>query len=146
MEFQATIELNGKTATGIEVPADVLEVLGGGKRPAVMVTLNGYSYRSTIGSMGGRAMIPLSAEHRTGSGASAGDEVTVTLELDTAPREVEVPADLDAALAAAPAAKAAFDALSYSAKRRHTLSVEGAKTDATRARRVAKAISDLAGD
>jgi Bacteriocin-protection, YdeI or OmpD-Associated/Domain of unknown function (DUF1905) len=145
MDFRTTVELGGKTATGMAVPDEVVESLGSGKRPAVTVTLNGYTYRSTIASMGGRAMIPLSAEHRTASGTAAGDEITVTIELDTEPRIVEVPVDLAAALDAAPAARAAFDALSYSAQRRHTLSVDGAKTEATRERRVAKAVDELSG-
>lgn len=145
MDFATTVELAGKSATGLPVPDEVIEALGAGRQPAVTVTLNGYTYRSTVGSMGGRSMLPLSAEHRRGSGAAAGDEVTVTVELDTAPRVVEVPPELAAALEASPAARTAFDALSYSAKRRHTLSVEGAKTDATRDRRVAKAIEELGG-
>ncbi|WP_412027165.1 YdeI/OmpD-associated family protein [Deinococcus yunweiensis] len=143
--FTATLNQEGKTATGIEVPPDIMEALGGGKKPAVTVTLNAYTYRNTIGVMGGRSMLPVSAEHRSGAGLSAGDTVQVTLELDTAPREVVVPDDLRAALDANPAAQATFDKLSYSGKRQHTLSVEGTKNPDTRARRVAKAIETLAG-
>jgi hypothetical protein len=142
MRFRATVELGGKTATGIEVPDGVVAELGS-KRAPVHVTINGYAYRSTVAVMGGRYLLPVSAEVRAGAGVAAGDEVDVDLEPDTAPREVEVPADLAAALAAAPAARAAFGALSYSNQRRHVLSVEGAKTEATRARRVAKAVADL---
>ncbi len=143
--FRATVEQSGKTATGIEVPAEVVAALDAGKRPAVTVTIGNYTYRSTLGAMGGRSMIPLSAEHRSAAGVAAGDEVEVTLEVDTAPREVEVPADLATALDAVPAARAAFDALSYSAKRRIVLPVGDAKTAETRARRIAKAVSDLGG-
>jgi uncharacterized protein YdeI (YjbR/CyaY-like superfamily) len=107
------------------------------------VTVGGHTYRSTVAVMGGRYMLPLSAENRTAAGLSAGDAADVELELDTAPRVVEVPADLAAALDAEPAARAAFDALNYSNQRRHTLSVEGAKTDATRTRRVAKVVETL---
>ena len=100
-------------------------------------------YRSTLGVMGGRSMIPVSAEHRGRAGLAAGDSVNVTLELDDTPREAVVPGDLQAALAAHPAARAAFEKLSYSGKRQHTLSVEGTKNPETRARRVAKAIQTL---
>jgi hypothetical protein len=144
MHFRAVLELGGKTATGIEVPASVVESLGAGKRPAVTATLNGYSYRTTLGVMGGRTLLPVSAEHRAAAGVVAGDEVDVSLELDTAPRVLEVPDDLGAALVASPAAQAAFDGLSYSGRRRYVLSVEGAKTDETRRRRIAKAVTDLA--
>jgi hypothetical protein len=142
--FRATLELGGKTATGIQVPDDVVAALGAGRRPAVRVTINGgYTYRSTVAVMGGRFMIPVSAEVRAGAGVAAGDELDVALEVDTAPREVAVPADLRAALAAEPAAASAFAALSYSAQRAHVLSVEGAKTAETRARRVAKVLGVL---
>jgi hypothetical protein len=141
--FSTTVELGGRTATGFEVPPDVVDALGAGKRPAVTVTVGGHTYRSTVAVMGGRYMLPLSAENRTAAGLSAGDAADVELELDTAPRVVEVPADLAAALDAEPAARAAFDALNYSNQRRHALSVEGAKTEATRTRRVAKVVETL---
>ena len=143
--FSAILKQEGKTATGIEVPPQIMDALGGGKKPAVTVTLNGYAYRSTIGVMGGRSMIPVSAGHRGNAGLSAGDSVQVTLELDTAPREVDVPEDLQSALDANPTALAAFARLSYSGKRQHTLSVEGTKNPETRARRVAKAVGTLSG-
>ncbi|HEY2674796.1 MAG TPA: YdeI/OmpD-associated family protein [Rugosimonospora sp.] len=143
MRFRTTLELAGKTATGFEVPAAVVEGFGAGKRPAVRVTINGYSYRNTVASMGGRYMIGVSAEHRGAAGVSAGDEVDVDLELDTAPREVSVPADFAAALDRDPDARRTFDGLSYTNKRVHVLSIEDAKTDATRQRRIAKAIDTL---
>ncbi|WP_049560010.1 YdeI/OmpD-associated family protein [Nonomuraea sp. SBT364] len=143
MSFRTTVELGGKTATGIEVPAGVVEALGSGRRPAVTVTINGYSYRSTVAVMGGRYLLPLSAEHRQGAGVAAGDEVDVTVELDTAPREVTVPADLAEALDRAPEAKAFFDSLSYSRRLRVVLLVEGAKKAETRQRRVTDAIGKL---
>ncbi|TYB58881.1 DUF1905 domain-containing protein [Nonomuraea sp. PA05] len=144
MRFRTTIELNGKTATGFEVPAEVVDELGGGKRPAVTVTINGYAYRSTVATMGGRFMMPLSAENRQGCGVAAGDEVEVEVTLDTAPREVTVPDDLAAALDAAPEAKKFFESLSYSRKRWHVLNVEGAKKPETRQRRVADTVAKLA--
>ncbi|GAA3297309.1 DUF1905 domain-containing protein [Dactylosporangium vinaceum] len=143
MRFRAVLELNGKTATGLPVPDEVLTALGAGKKPKVTVSINGYSYRSSVGAMGGRSMLPISAEVRAGAGIAAGDTVDVDVELDAAPRTVEVPADLAAALDAEPVVRKAFDALSYSNQRAHVLSVEGAKTEATRTRRIAKVIETL---
>lgn len=143
MRVRATLELHGKSATGIEIPDDVVTALGGGRRPPVSATINGYTYRTSIGSMGGRSLLPVSAEVRAASGVSAGEEIEVELELDDAPREVEVPSDLASALAAVPTANAAFEALSYSNKRRLVLAIDAAKTDDTRQRRVAKTVADL---
>lgn len=143
MRFRTTIELGGKTATGFQVPPEVVESLGSTKRPPVRVTINGYTYRSTVAPYGGVFMLPLSAEHRTAAGLAAGDEVDVDLELDTEPREVAVPPDVAEALAADPAAKQAFEALSYSHQRRHILAIDGAKTPETRQRRIAKAVTTL---
>lgn len=143
MEFQAIVQLSRKTATGIPVPEDVMEKLGAGKKPAVQVTIGEYSYRTTIGSMGGKFMIPLSAEHRKGAGIAAGDEVNVNIELDTEPRELIVPADFLEALEHETEAKQFFDGLSYSNKRRFVLSIEGAKTAVTRQRRIDKAVVTL---
>ena len=141
--FETTLLQARQTATGIEVPPEVVQHLGTTRKPAVKVTLNGYGYRSTVAVMGGRFMLPVSAEHRQGAGVAAGDRVTVTLELDTEPREISVPDDLQAALDANPDALAAFGKLSYSGQRQHTLSVEGTKNPDTRARRVQKAIQTL---
>ena len=143
MRFRTTIQLEGKTATGFRVPPDVVAALGGGKRPAVTVTIGGHTYRSTVAAYGDVFMLPLAAEHRAAAGVAAGDEVEVELAPDTAPREVEVPADLAAALAAEPEARAFFDGLSYSNRRWFVLSVEGAKTPETRLRRVDKAVAML---
>jgi Domain of unknown function (DUF1905)/Bacteriocin-protection, YdeI or OmpD-Associated len=145
VEFTGTVELNGKTATGIEVPTKVVEGLGTTKRPAVRVTLGGHTYRSTVASMGGRFMLPVSADVRDAAGVAAGDRVRVRLELDTAPREVEVPRELTDAMAREPEVRKRWEALSYSNKRRHTLAIDGAKTPETRARRVAKALAELRG-
>lgn len=143
VEFSADLTLNGKTATGIEVPPSVIESLSGGKRPAVVVEFGGYSYRTTIGVMGGRYLIPVSAEHRAAAGVQAGDLLSVTLTLDDAPRDIEVPSDLAKALKASPEASRAFDALSPSNKKRHVVSVTGAKTDETRQRRLVRVIEEL---
>jgi Bacteriocin-protection, YdeI or OmpD-Associated/Domain of unknown function (DUF1905) len=143
MRFQATIRLDGKTATGIEVPADVLAALGPGKRPKVQVTINGYTYPSTVGTMGGRSLIPVSADVRAKAGVAAGDTVTADIVADTQPRHVEVPGDFSAALDREPTARRAFEQLSYSGQRRHVLAIEQAKTPGTRQRRIDKAITDL---
>ena len=143
MRFRTTIQLEGKTATGVRVPPEVVAALGGGKRPAVTVTIGGHTYRSTVAAYGDVFMLPLAAEHRAAAGVAAGDEVEVELAPDTAPREVEVPADLAAALAAEPEARAFFDGLSYSNRRWFVLSVEGAKAPETRQRRVDKAVAML---
>jgi Bacteriocin-protection, YdeI or OmpD-Associated/Domain of unknown function (DUF1905) len=145
MRFKTTLQQEGKTATGFQVPVDVVEALGKGKRPPVRVTINGYTYRSTVAAYGDVYMLPLAAEHRGPTGVSAGDALEVDLELDTEPRVVDVPADLAAALDGAPDAKRAFEALSYSNKRRITLAVEGAKAAETRQRRIEKSIAELQG-
>jgi len=143
VRFRTTIMAAGKTAAGFEVPAEVVQALGAGRRPPVRVTINGYTYRNTVAVMGGTYMIGVSNEHRTASGARAGDVVDIDLELDTAPREVAVPPELAAALAADPAARATFEGLSYSNKSWHALQVTGAKTEETRQRRIAKSIEAL---
>lgn len=143
MRFRAAIEQAGKTATGIEVPAKVVEGLGPSKRPAVRVTIKGYTYRSSVASMGGRFMLGVSAKVREGAGVAGGDTVDVDIELDTEPREVAVPPDLAKALGREKDAKRFFDGLSYSRKQRLVLPIEEAKTAETRERRVARATSLL---
>jgi hypothetical protein len=143
MQFRAIVELSGKTSTGIEVPPEIVAGLGAGKKPAVLVTLNGYTYRSTIATLGGKFMLSVSAAVRESAGVEAGDEVDVTLELDTAPREIAVPPDLAQALDNDPEARRFFDGLSYSNKRRIVEPIGEAKTAETRQRRIDKAISAL---
>jgi len=143
MQFHSIIRLGGKTATGIPVPAEVVAALGSSKRPAVRVTLNSYTYRSSIAPLGGEFMLPLSAEHRAGAGVAAGDEVTVEIELDHEAREVTVPPDFAEALDQDGEAKRFFEGLAYSHKLRHVLAIEQAKTAETRQRRIEKALSQL---
>jgi len=143
MKFRARIELSGKTATGIQVPAEIVARLGSSKRPPVRVTINGYTYRSTVAPMGGRFMLPISAENRMLAHVSASDEVDVDLEPDTQPREVSVPPDFQEALDNDADARRFFDRLSYSDKQRLVLSIEGAKTAETRLRRIAKTVDTL---
>jgi hypothetical protein len=143
MRFRTTIQQSGKTATGIQIPEELVEGLGAGKRPPVRVTVNGYSYRSTVAVLGGRYMVGVSAEHRAAAGVAGGDEVDVDIELDTTPREVDVPADLAAALDADPKARRTFDELSYSNKSWHVNQVTGAKTEETRQRRIERSVASL---
>ena len=143
MRFRTTVQLDGRTATGLPVPPDVVAALAAGRRPPVRVTIGGHAYRSTVASRGGVFMLPLSAENRTAAGVAAGDEVEVGVELDDAPREVVVPDDLAAALAADEVAARAFAGLPFSHRQRHVLAIDGAKTPETRARRVEKAVAAL---
>jgi hypothetical protein len=143
MRFRTTILQGGRTATGIQVPDEVVEALGAGRRPAVKVTVKGYTYRSTVAAMGGASMISLSAEHRAAAGVAGGEEVDVDIDLDTAPREVSVPVDFAAAVDAEPEARRTFDSLSYSNRSWHVLQVQGAKTEQTRQRRIAKSVDIL---
>ena len=143
MQFRTTIQQSDGTATGIRIPDEVVDALGAGKRPPVRVTIKGYTYRNTIAVMGGEFWVGVSAQHRAGAGVAGGDEVDVDIELDTAPREVTVPADFAAALDAEPGARRTFEGLSYSNRQWHVLQVDGAKTDETRQRRIAKSVEAL---
>jgi bacteriocin resistance YdeI/OmpD-like protein/uncharacterized protein DUF1905 len=143
MRFRATIEPAGKTATGFQVPDDVVTALGAGRRPPVRVTIGGHTYRSTVASMGGRFMVGVSAQNRTAAAVAAGDEVDVDLELDTEPREVDVPEDLAAALDGEPEARRFFDGLSYSRKQWFVLRIEQAKKAETRRRRLDETVTML---
>jgi hypothetical protein len=138
--FHTTVLQSDKSATGIVIPNDVVMALGAGKKPPVTVTLNGYTYRSTIATVNGRFMVGVSADVRAASGVKGGDEVEVTIEHDTAPREVTVPDDLAAALAREPEGRRFFDGLNYSLRKMHAESVATAKSPETRERRLAKIV------
>src|SRR5688572_33488973 len=142
--FMTTLILaDGKNATGISVPPDVVAALGKGKKPPVKVTVNGFTYRSTVAAYGDVFMLPLSQERRAAAGVNAGDEVEVTLELDLEPRTVEIPEDLAAALAAKAGATEAFDALAPSRRKEFVRQVESAKAEETRQRRIAGIVEKL---
>lgn len=143
IRFRTVVELNGKTATGMAVPDDVIATLDGGRRPAVRVTLGGHTYRTTIGSMGGRSLIPLSGENRAAAGVAAGDEVQVEIERDDAARDTPVPADLAAALADQPTARAFFETLAPSHRKEWVRWVEEAKRPETRTARIEKTVAGL---
>jgi hypothetical protein len=141
MDFRTTVELGGKTATGLQVPDAVIEALGAGKRPPVTVTVGGYSYRTTVAPMGGAFWVPLAAEHREAAGVAAGQEVDVRIELDSAPREVALPDDLAAALD--DGARRTYDSLAYSHQKEWVRWVEEAKKPETRAARIEKTAASL---
>ena len=140
-KFKTTLRVaTDMDAMGIEVPSAIVEGFGQGKRPRVSVTLKGYTYRSTVALMGGKFMLPLAKVHREAAGVTGGDKVEVTLELDAAPREVEVPKDLAAALKKA-GVRAAFDKLAFTHRKEHVRAIEEAKAPETRARRIERAVA-----
>ena len=143
MKFRTIVELRGTTATGVQVPLAVVEALGAGKHPPVRVTINGYSYRSSIAFYRGEIVLGISAENRAAAGVKPGDEIEVEVELDTDVREVEVPADFNQALDANPAARTFFDGLSYSNKRRFVIPINDAKSPETRQRRIEKTVAQM---
>jgi hypothetical protein len=138
------LQAEGMNATGIVIPPKIIEVFGVGKKPKVTVTINGYTYRSTVAVMGAKFMLGVAAEHREQAKLKAGDEMEVTLELDTAPREVHVPNDLAAALKKA-GVRAAFDELAYSHRKEHVRAIEQAKAPETRRRRIEKTVAMVLG-
>jgi len=144
--FSTVLWASGGTTTGIRIPPEVVLGFDRGKRVPVVVTINGgHSYRSTVAVMGGEFLVVVSAENRAAAGIAAGDEIVVDLDVDDAPREVVVPVELEAALAADPDARAAWDRLAPSHRKQHVVAIDGAKSAETRARRVAKALEALRG-
>jgi hypothetical protein len=131
--------------TGIEVPAEVVAALDAGKRPPVVVNVNGYEYRSTVAPMGGKYLLPFSADRREESGIQGGDAIDVKLTLDTAPRTVDIPDDLQSALNSSATAVAAWDKLSYTHRKEHVRPVLDAKKAETRTRRIAAVVAKLEG-
>jgi hypothetical protein len=143
MHFRTTVERGGKTATGLLVPDEVVAALRAGKRPPVQVTVGGHTYRTTVASMGGRFLVPLSAENRTAAGVAAGDDVEVDVLLDTAAREVTVPADLVDALEHDDQARQFFDDLAYSHRKEWVRWIEESKKIETRTSRIVRAVESL---
>ena len=145
--MRLTIELQrtGGNTTGFEIPSEAVEELGGGGRPKVAATVNGFTFRSTIAKMGGSYWLGVSADRRAEGGLEGGRTYDLDIELDAAPRVIETPDDLRAALDAEPAARDAWQKLSYSHQRQHVEAITSAKAPETRARRVAKAVEKLRG-
>jgi hypothetical protein len=144
MDFRAELQRTGGTKTGFEVPPEIVDGLGGGGRPKVVATVNGFQWRSSIAKMGGSYWLGVSSERRTAAGVEGGQVLDVSVELDAGERAVTVPEDLALALRGEPAAEAFFAGLSFSAKQWHVLQIEGAKTADPRTRRVAKSVAMLA--
>jgi len=144
--FRATLQLDGRTATGVRVPAEAVKTLAAGRQPLVRVTIGEHSYPSRVAVRGGVFVLPLSAANRAAAGIEAGDEIEVSLELDTEPRTAAVPSDLAAALEKTPEALHYFESLSYSRQRWFVLDVEGARTPETRERRITRAVDRLRSD
>ena len=145
LKFSTTLLQAGKTATGIKIPEEMIEKLGGGKKPLVKVTINNFTYRSAVAVMGGAYMVGVNAENREGANVKGGDKINVTIELDTEERIVEVPAEFQKQLSKNAAAKKMFDTLSNSKKKALIIPIANAKTDETRNRNIEKALSVLTG-
>ena len=143
LKFSTVLLQAGKTATGIKIPPEIIGQLGAGKKPPVKVTINNFTYRSTVAVMGGNFMVGVSAENRVGAKVKGGDTINVTIEVDTEERVLEIPDIFNIALNKNIAAKKKFDSLSYSKKKALVLPVSNAKTDETRNRNIAKAMSAL---
>ena len=142
-KFNTIVKSEGKTAAGIVVPPEIVEALGSGRNPKVKVSVNGYTFRGTVQVSNGRFMLSFSADKREASGVKGGDQVEVTVELDTEPRTVEVPEDLRAALSAKARAMEAFEALAYSRRKEFVRQVNEAKAQETRARRISGIVAQV---
>lgn len=142
-KFKTTILTAGKTATGICIPDQIIESFNAGKKPPVKITLNGYTYRSTVAVMGGKYMVGVSADVRAASGVKGGDTLTIEIELDNEERKVELPDDFKKLLDKNLNAKKFFQALSYSKQKNYVTLIDQAKTEETRQKRMDKSISDL---
>lgn len=140
--FKTTIAREGSMCF-IPVPFDPAPVFGRVRAP-VKVTLNGYTYRSTIASMGGTVCIPLRKSNREAAGLDGGETLEVKLDLDTEKRDVEPPADFVKALKAVPAACQRWPELTYSHQREHVEAIEQAKKPETRTRRIESAVQMIA--
>jgi hypothetical protein len=140
--FDATVETRGGGGRVIVVPLDVPALFGKVRAP-VRGTVNGFPYRSRIMRYGGTYYLGLNSEVRQGAKVDAGDIATVEMELDDAPREVEVPRALAAALAAAPDARETFDGLSYTHRKEYARWIAEAKREETKRTRVEKAVAML---
>ncbi|MBV9208052.1 MAG: DUF1905 domain-containing protein [Actinobacteria bacterium] len=141
--FRTQLQPRGPAAAVVLDDAQVAAVGEGPKRFPVVATVNGYTWRTSVARMGGEFLLGLNREVRQGAGVQAGDEVDVTIELDSAPRDVEVPEALAAALAADPQAKAAFDGMAFTHRKEYARWVSEAKREQTRQRRVQQALEML---
>jgi len=143
MRFRTTLLQSSKTATGFRVPDEVMAALAGGKAPKVAATINGHTWRTSVATVNGGPMVGVNTDVRAATGVRGGDDIEVDLALDTAPRSIDVPDDLAAALDADPAARRTFDGLSYSNQRFWVEPIVAARADETRQRRIDKAVATL---
>src|SRR5436853_7356762 len=141
MRFRTTLLESSKTATGFRVPDEVMAALAGGKAPKVAATINGHTWRTSVATVNGGPMVGVNTDVRAATGVRGGDDIEVDLTLDTAPRTIDVPDDLAAALDADPAARRTFDGLSYSNQRFWVEPIVAARADETRQRRIDKAVA-----
>jgi hypothetical protein len=142
MKFQATVIPSGN-ATGVEIPAEIMEALGPEARPPVAITINGHTWRSRVALMRGQCLIGISAANRAAAGIAEGEIIEIDLQLDGEPRDILPPPDLADVLSAAPEAKAAFDRLPFGLKRKHVAAIEDAKSAEVRQRRIGKLVTSL---
>jgi len=143
LKFSTTLLTAGKTATGIKIPEEIIEKLGGGKKPLVKVTINNFTYRSAVAVMGGAYMVGVNAENREAAKVKGGDRIEVSIELDTEVRTVEVPAEFQKVLNRNAGAKKIFDTLSNSRKKALMIPIVNAKTDETMNRNIEKALKAI---
>jgi hypothetical protein len=144
VEFEATIAQDGESVS-VPVPPEAVAALGDLKRPPVQVTLNGYTYRTTIAVYGGKSYLGLRREVREAAAVSPGQRLTVTLALDEQPRTVDVPDDLARELERDPGAQSAFARLSYTNQKEYVAWIQAAKRPETRMRRIAQTVEKLSG-
>ena len=126
----------------LAIPEEVLDALGTNRRAPLKIIINGHSYRSTATAVDGQCRVVFPSAERKAAGVSAGEMVTVTLELDSGYREVELNAEFESALDGAGLRKA-FDALSYSVRKEYARSIAEAKAEETRHRRIDKAVREI---
>ncbi len=143
MKLTAVLEPTGKNTTAFVIPEPVVDELAGGRSPKVSVTVDGYTFRTSVARRGERYLLGVSAERRAAAGLSAGQMVEIDLVLDTAPRDVDVPEDLARALRRDADASAAWAKLAYSRRQWHVLNITAAKKDQTRQERINRCVDSL---
>lgn len=143
LQLKTKLLARGPAAAVVLDDEQVATVGEGAKRFPVRATVNGFAWRTTVTRMRGEFLLGLSREVRESAGVQAGDTVQLTIELDTEPREVEIPEELSSALSADPAAKAAFERLAFTHRKEYARWVAEAKREETRDRRVTRALRML---
>jgi len=145
MKLRLELRGHGGNTAGFEIPDEVIDELGGGRRPKVVVTVGTHTWRSSIANMGGTFMLGVSMANREAAGVSAGETLDVDIELDTAPRTVDVPSELAGELERDASARAVWDSWSFTRQQEAARSLTEAKKPETRARRLEKVLAELRG-